>query len=238
MKYRPSYPTASIRYIVSRGILPSVSVADVGSGTGIMTRLLLPHCKEVFAIEPNDAMRERAESDLVGIRGFRSILGTAESTGLDSDSVGAIVCAQAYHWFNSEMTRKEFGRILRESGKLFLVWNDRLHNTPFLKRYDELLVQYGVDYAAVNHQRLSDEDLESVFDHDYEKAQFPNKQQFVLAGLIGRLESSSYVPSHDDPKHAILLNEIEDSFRRYSSGGTISFNYSTTVYSGTIRKTT
>ena len=234
-QYRPSYPDDAIAYITSRGILPSTDVADIGSGTGIMTRLLLPHCRTVFAVEPNEAMRNRAEVELSNQPGFRSISGTAESTGLESASVGAIVCAQAYHWFDSERTRREFRRVLGGPRLLFLVWNNRINDTPFLKRYDELLHQYGSDYAQVNHQRLGDRELESVFSDSYEKAEFANEQRFDLAGVIGRLDSSSYVPPPEDPRHRKLVREVEEAFGRYSSDGTISFHYSTTVYSGTMR---
>jgi 16S rRNA A1518/A1519 N6-dimethyltransferase RsmA/KsgA/DIM1 with predicted DNA glycosylase/AP lyase activity len=42
----------------------SPTIADVGSGTGILTRLLLEEKLRVFGIEPNDEMRAAAERHL------------------------------------------------------------------------------------------------------------------------------------------------------------------------------
>ncbi len=36
-----------------------------------------------------------------------------------------IVGAQAFHWFDREACKKEFGRILKPGGRAVLVWNNR-----------------------------------------------------------------------------------------------------------------
>lgn len=64
-KYRPSYPQELLKYLCSEiGINKFSTIADIGSGTGILTRQLLNQCSKVYAIEPNDDMRKVAEKKL------------------------------------------------------------------------------------------------------------------------------------------------------------------------------
>ena len=64
-RYRPSYPAAAIDLLSARcGLVAGARVADLGSGTGILSALLLERGAQVFAVEPNDAMRACAEARL------------------------------------------------------------------------------------------------------------------------------------------------------------------------------
>src|SRR6201989_1933676 len=83
IRYRPSYPAAVLELLSVRcGLAATSTVADVGSGTGILTELLLETGGEVFAVEPNRGMREAAERLLNDYGRFRSVDGSAESTTL------------------------------------------------------------------------------------------------------------------------------------------------------------
>ena len=234
VNYRPSYPAEAIAYLQNRAIAPTSTVADIGSGTGIMTQLLLPHCQAIFAVEPNAAMRSKAEADLGHMAGFQSRSGTAEATGLEANSVDAIVCAQAYHWFDSEATLQEFRRIVRGPRMLFLVWNDRTTKTPFLVHYEALLKEFGTDYTEVNHQRITDAQLRPIFAAQYEKKEFDNEQRLDLYGVKGRLNSTSYVPKPGDPRYEMLMRGVEEAFAQHSENGEVKILYSTTIYSGKI----
>jgi 16S rRNA A1518/A1519 N6-dimethyltransferase RsmA/KsgA/DIM1 with predicted DNA glycosylase/AP lyase activity len=79
IKYRPSYPPAVLELLrVKCALAATSSVADVGSGTGILTELLLETGAAVCAVEPNREMREAAERLLNDYGRFRSVHGTAE----------------------------------------------------------------------------------------------------------------------------------------------------------------
>jgi ubiquinone/menaquinone biosynthesis C-methylase UbiE len=98
-------------------------VADIGSGTGNVTRHLVGRVSRVFAVEPDDAMRYQAERLLGTQPSFISIAGTAEETTLLQQSVDLITVGQALHWFDVERAKREFDRILKPSGWLALIWN-------------------------------------------------------------------------------------------------------------------
>ena len=57
IKYRPGYPQEVIG-LLSRecGLEPGSIIADVGSGTGILSELFLRHGNTVYGIEPNDEL--------------------------------------------------------------------------------------------------------------------------------------------------------------------------------------
>src|SRR5437870_3475733 len=86
-KFRPGYPAAIVGLLQAECHLTQESVvADIGSGTGIMTQVFLPHCSLVYAVEPNNEMRGASEELLGHDAKFISIRGSAESTTLDDHS--------------------------------------------------------------------------------------------------------------------------------------------------------
>ncbi len=122
VKYRPDYPPAVLEVLRDTcGFTPDALVADIGSGTGIFSQLLLRHDNPVFGVEPNAEMRAAAERMLAGDSRFTGIDGTAEKTTLPDRSVAFITAAQAFHWFNRNRTRPEFERILQPGGWIVLI---------------------------------------------------------------------------------------------------------------------
>jgi len=232
IKYRPSYPVDIIEYLKSEGLLKSDSViADIGSGTGISAELFLKNGNTVYGVEPNDAMHEAAEKLLSDYSNFRSIKATAEITSLPNDSIDLIICAQAFHWFDITKVRVEFKRILKPAGRICLIWNERiLDGNAFLIAYENLLLKYGTDYKNVRHENIDENKLNEFFENGYTKKTFPNKQIFDLAGVTGRLLSSSYTPQYDSPLHEPMLAELNEIFEKYQVNGKIEFLYDTNVY--------
>ena len=58
MRYRPSYSGALLKLLHEAWRLtPATVIGDIGSGTGLLSRLFLENGNEVFGIEPNAAMR-------------------------------------------------------------------------------------------------------------------------------------------------------------------------------------
>ena len=102
-KYRPTYPKEFIDYINSiDGLNDDSIIADIGSGTGILSKQLLDIGKYVIAVEPNADMRVFAEHILGDYKNFTSVNATAENTTLNNHSVDLITVAQAFHWFDRD----------------------------------------------------------------------------------------------------------------------------------------
>ncbi len=235
IKYRPGYPREIIEYLISEGILkPDSVIADIGSGTGISSELFLKNGNTVYTVEPNTPMREGAEKLLSKYGNFKSIDATAEDTTLPDSSIDLIVCAQAFHWFDIPKVKIEFKRILKPTGSICLMWNERvLDANPFLVDYEKLLLKYGTDYSNVRHENIDDNKLAEFFSSGYSTKTFPNKQVFDFDGVKGRLLSSSYTPQKNSPLYEPMLAELKQIFDKNEINGKIEFLYDTNIYVST-----
>lgn len=235
VKYRPSYPQEIIAALQQAcGLTSDSVVADVGSGTGIFAELLLRNGNTVYGIEPNQAMRAAGDQLLQNDPRFTSINGTAEATTLPDKSVDFVTAGQAFHWFDPDRARREFVRILKPSGWVALIWNERRSDaTPFLRDYEQLLRTYGTDYEASRHTNFDAAIIRAFFAPNPMFMQtFENQQRFDYDGLRGRLLSSSYTPEPGDPRHAPMLAELQRSFAQHAVNGTVVFEYNTVLYYG------
>lgn len=233
VRYRPSYPRDILPFLeINCHLLPNQTIADIGSGTGLLTQLFLDHGNSVYAVEPNAAMRNAAEQRLSTYANFTSIAGRAEEIPLAADSVDFVTAGQAFHWFEPQPTRRAFQRILKANGWIVLIWNQRLETTPLQRDYGQILSAYAPEYAAVNHRNFSG--IESLADFlspgAFHLAEFENAQSFDFAGLQGRLMSSSYAPTPDQPEYAPLMQALQRIFDRYAVSGRVQFDYVTQLY--------
>ena len=236
IKFRPGYPAALVSALLERtGLVAGATVADVGSGTGIFTRLLLDQGLRVTAIEPNANMRHAAENLLSDYSHFTSIDASAEHTGLADHSIDLVTAAQAFHWFNNEATRMEFGRILKPGGKLALIWNKRDVKQPFQQAYHDILEKCAPEYGKVNHMNLTADNIaEFLVAGSMEVMHFDNTQRLDFAGLLGRLKSASYCPAEDSPQYIPLVTELVALFDQFAVNGMIDFEYDTQLYLGSV----
>ncbi len=232
LKYRPSYPAELIDTLITECKLsPQSGVADIGSGTGKLSELLLARNLCVSCVEPNKEMREASEALLDTYDGFKSIVGQAEATGLADSSIDLITAAQAYHWFDVDSSRTEFGRILKPDGRIALIWNQRDIGHSFQREYDEMLKRYAPEYSGVNHRNVKDSDIEEFY-HPYQmkKFSFLYDQKFDLVSLLGRMQSSSYTPKDGTPESDSLVSAAEELFSRHECNGAVEFSYQTNLY--------
>lgn len=234
VRYRPGYPSEAVRTLQTEcGLASTHIIADIASGTGIWTRMLLENGNRVFGVEPNPEMRQAGERLLAEFPNFSSVAGKAEATTLKTESIDFVTAAQAAHWFDRSAARKEFLRILREEGWLVLLWNERVtDSTPFLREYEQLLLTYGTDYQEVRHERTTAAVNEFFDPAPYQQRIFAMRQEFDYAGAESRLLSSSYAPGPGQPRHEPMLRELRRSFDAHARQGRVSFDYNTRLYFG------
>src|SRR5579863_6925884 len=88
VRYRPGYPHEALQVLKDAcGLTPDHAIADIASGTGIWTRILLQNGNKVLGVEPNAEMRQAGERLLAEFPNFTSVAGTAEATTLPDASV-------------------------------------------------------------------------------------------------------------------------------------------------------
>jgi SAM-dependent methyltransferase len=238
IRYRPRYPQAILPLLEREcGLTPAWVVADVGSGTGILSEPFLANGNRVFGIEPNPEMREAGARQLAGYPLFISVDGRAEATGLEPATVDLVSAGQAFHWFDRPAARAEFARILNPHGWVVLVWNRRRKEaTAFARAYDRLLRTWSPDYDSVDLKNLTDEMIAGFFGPGaVELRTLENRQVLDYQGLEGRLMSSSYAPEPSHPNHGPMLAELRTIFEAHSINGTVTFDYETAVYLGQLQ---
>ena len=229
IKFRPNYPLEIIDFLEKKDFLAKNTViADIGSGTGILTKLFLDHGNKVYGIEPNKDMREAAEKFLHGYTNFSSLEGSAESTGLEDKSIDLIIAGQAFHWFDVEKAKREFKRIIKPDGLVALIWNKRgKASSDFNSSYEKFSLKYGTDYKEV---RKNEKNVDLFF--KYQKETFYNFQELDFTSFKGRVLSSSYIPLADNPIFPEMILELEDLFKQHQRNGIIRIEYDTELYLG------
>lgn len=234
-RHRPGYPAALYAYLRREAALPpGAPIADVGSGTGLLSKLFLEQGHPVIGIEPNQAMRLAGERYLAGFSGFRSLDGRAEALPLEDASVDLLVAGQAFHWFDATPFRREAQRVLRPDGHAALIWNRRDTEDPFVKDYNQLLEELAVDYRNADPEyRL--EGLAQFLGPEAKSVTFPNPLSYNLPALRGLALSQSYVPLPDHPNHAPFFERLEAIFYAHHRAGAVTLPLVTHLHHAPLR---
>ncbi|WP_052055767.1 class I SAM-dependent methyltransferase [Myxosarcina sp. GI1] len=228
-KYRPSYPTEAIEFILE-GWQDSakLTAVDIGAGTGISSRLLADKKVKVIAIEPNGAMRQAATPHpLVKYRD-----GNAENTNLPNSSVDLVTCFQSFHWFEIEPTLREFQRILKPEGKIALVWNDRDIDgkDEFTRQHGQIIDKVGGKSSVAHRMNKYHEQYISSLLPNVRYRSFPYRQPLDKTSLIGLAMSSSYIPKAG-VSHQQLVNDLNELHSQHCDRQSLVYlYYKTSVY--------
>lgn len=232
-RFRPGYPAAVLECLRAEcGLVPQTIVADIGSGTGILTEAFLANGNRVYGVEPNEAMRREAERQLSRYDGFFSIDGRAEATTLAGGSVDLVTAGQAFHWFDAPTARVEFGRILRPGGFTALIWNARSYRDDSLMAdYERVLGDFGLGYNTLTH-RAHAGDLDALFAKGRELRAFRHNRRMDFDTLWGGFLSASYAPLPGDPRYEPLRAALRNVFETHQRDGLVTFLYETLLYFG------
>lgn len=228
---RPGYPREMLTLLEREcGLTPAWRVADIGSGTGLLARLFLGFGCEVFGVEPNLEMRQAGERELKGEARFHSVEGRAEATGLPDGAFDLVTAGQAFHWFEPEGARAEFGRILRAKGWVVLAWNERLPTPGFMADYEAVQKRFGGERP---HPGATE--FDGFFGHgEWHMTPIRNAQVLDEETLLQRMESCSWAPKVGTDRHEEMVAELRRLFRVYVRDGHIVMEYETRVYCGRV----
>ncbi len=105
-------------------ILPPVTVADLGSGEGLLSELLARRCKKVIAVDNSEKMVEfgARKAKQNGLKNLEFRLGDLENPPLDPESVDLVILSQAlHHAAKPDDAIKAAHRILVPGGQILLL---------------------------------------------------------------------------------------------------------------------
>jgi SAM-dependent methyltransferase len=206
---RPSYPAAAVDLVAGQlGIGPGRRVLDLAAGTGKLTRLLAPAGAGIVAVEPVAGMRGQLATAVPGVE---ALDGTAEAIPLPDASVDAVVCAQAWHWFDSVAALGEVRRVLRgERAGLAVIFNIRDESVDWVRQLTEV-----TEFNTAN--RPHHRDSREVFAAEVAAAggwgevavaTFRYAQVLDVDGLVDRAASQSNVASMTPERRGIVLDAV------------------------------
>ncbi|MEN8906070.1 MAG: class I SAM-dependent methyltransferase [Clostridiales bacterium] len=233
-KYRPEYPDDFFDYLVNLIKINKESiVADIGAGTGILTKRISQISKLVYAVEPNESMRKECKS-YCDENNVYTLNGCAENTSLVKNSIDFITVAQSLHWFDIDKARIEFKRILKDDGKTILVWNSRDRNDEFIKEYFEILHKMCPEFKGFSGgvEFGTDKSIDFFKNQRCEHKVFLNKKFETLETFVGGSLSASYAPNKGDDNYNEFIKSIKDIFIRFSVNDRVMINYNTNSYVG------
>jgi len=232
-RYRPGYPAFIMEALEKNyKIEKDYVIADIGSGTGIFSRLFVEKEYMVYGIEPNDRMRKKSEQEFAMNSNFKAIKSTAEKILLADKSIDIVTVAQAFHWFETEKAINEFYRILKDKGMIVLVWNERKKkDNHFGPKYERLLRKYCPDYEETNHKKFTYENIKEIFKgNSIDLYMIDNFQELNINSFIGRVKSCSYCLKEDHKNYYPFMEKLNELFNAFQSQGIVKFDYNTVMY--------
>jgi SAM-dependent methyltransferase len=193
---RPPYPEQAIEWLLPPG---AARVADLGAGTGKLTRQLARRGLDVIAVDPSAGMREELRRAVPGVAVTD---GTGERIPLAGHSVDAVLAAQAWHWVDPTLAVPEVARVLVPGGRLGVLWNLRDERTGWVAELSALMhvheppdaemhePDFGPPFGPVERR-----DVEWVFELD-------------RGALTDYVASRSYVIRLPEAERAALLADV------------------------------
>ena len=219
----------------SCGLDGTTTLVDVGCGTGISSRLFAARGVPVIGVDPNDEMRAGPKRPPPAIRTAgpprRSTAPAGpRRQGCPTATAAAVLCAQAFHWFDVEPTLREFRRILRPGGHAALMWNERDDSDPATAAYTAV-VRTAPENAALegSRGRAGEPLLTSPLFEDGSRTVFRNHQELDEEGVLGRTFSASWAPREPAAAEA-FAGALRRYFADWQKEGRVVLRYETTVY--------
>jgi SAM-dependent methyltransferase len=136
-RLRPGPPQAALDWLVPDGCRVAV---DLGAGTGLLTRALARKVPRVVAVEPDPRMAAvlRARSLEAELHGIRVAQSRGEEIPLPDASADGVFASSAWHWLDPERAPREIARVLRDGGRLGVIWTTRDRSTDWVREVEAI----------------------------------------------------------------------------------------------------
>lgn len=228
---RPDYPDAIVGWLQDRLHLGAhKTVVDLGAGTGKFTAYLVKTGAQVIAVEPVKEMRAKIDQTLTTVE---TLDGTATAIPLPDNSVDAVTCAQAFHWFATKEALTEIHRVLKPRGKFGLIWNVRDESVNWIAELTEIITPYEGDtprFAKGTWRKVFPFDGLSALQEDRFPHHHTGSPEDVI---IDRIRSTSFIaalPANEETRVVEKLRALIAATPALAGRDAISMPYTTVAY--------
>lgn len=223
---RPEYPAEAVSWMLGPAARDGkpLTVADVGAGTGKLTRALVSLGAQVVAIDPDPGMLAQLREAVPGIP---TLEGTAEHLPLADGAVDAVVVGQAWHWVEPVAGCAEIGRVTGAGGVLGLIWNVRDGSVPWVSRLGEIMRGSHAEQMLDAGEPPTAAPFETP-----ERRQWRWSRPMTRELLTAMVHSRSYVIAADEAERARIDEAIATLLDEIGAVGesTVELPYVTTAY--------
>jgi len=129
---RPAPPDEALDWLVP---LNCEIAVDLGAGTGLFTRALQRKVRQVIAVEPDDRMRAVLAARSPGVR---AVAGQGEAIPVPDASADGVFVSSAWHWLDPGAAVPEIARVLRDGGRLGVIWTGRDRRAEWMTELEVL----------------------------------------------------------------------------------------------------
>lgn len=229
---RPSYPAEIAAWLQQYyQTQTEPHCMDLGAGTGKFLPTLQSLTPHILAIEPIDQMRAELQAQYPNIN---CQAGLSHALPCVSQSIDAVFCAQAFHWFANTESLDEMARVLKAQGDLFLIWNQRDLAVDWVNAIAKLI--YPLEGNTPRYHSGQWQKVIQTYGGFTEKNQL--MWRFDHVGTVEqvvskRLMSTSFIAALSDLEQLNLKQQIEQIVQRYTglnATDEIAFPYVTHLY--------
>lgn len=144
---RPDYAQDAIdKMLKTADVKRGDTVCDVGAGAAHLTMKLAEAGLNVYAVEPNDAMRENGIKRTECYSNVQWFEGVGEHTGMDGNKFDLVTFGSSFNVCDRLEALKETKRILKERGWFACMWNHRKLNDPLQAEIEAIFKEEIEDY--------------------------------------------------------------------------------------------
>ena len=228
-RLRPSPPPEALDWLMPAGCQVAV---DVAAGTGLFTRELAEWVDTVIAIEPDPQMRAvlAERSPGVDVRD-----GTGEAIPMPDRSADAVFVASAWHWLDEAKAIPEIARVLRDGGRLGVLWTSRDRELEWVRELDLAPgEERPVDAIEDQHRARREvaDDGASHFDNVVRRS-FPFTRRMSPRDVVDMVATYSRVITASEPdRKAILAHAHELLDEQYGDAEEVDFPMRTWCWRG------
>jgi SAM-dependent methyltransferase len=226
-----SYAGVVPTFTVGNDIVPTFTVGheplryralDLACGTGLSTSGLIARGYAVTGVDIAPTMLEYARQSVTGDCAFYE--GRAEALPFADGAFELVTCAQAFHWFDADLSFGEIARVLRRGGALALFWKHESTDDPFGACAARLLREISGRDEPFNVSRAQTDRFDEFWKEqrtfrDHEEWRLPLELKFTVDSFVGYHSSREIARFHLGGRRAEFLARLQNDIAELAPGG-------------------